>query len=835
MSLDGGAVEVPSRRSRQIVWAALALAALMAALAAAFVYREAGEVRRSQLDRVELYARLLDERTTALLSVADTVLRSLVPAVRTQPAAIDAKALGAWFADRLQDRDVLRSVSLLDAGGSVLAGSDAGDAGQRLAPSLLAGLPPSGRDSRLGPLLAGASLRDLATQAPAPERARSLPMYLPLATNGGPMTLVALIDPDRIVAQHASVLGDLPLRATLLDADGRLIASTSASADERSTAAGAPSLSATHAAGRWPLAVRVEQPMSVYWATVARDARWWGLSLLLSWAVLAAATRIVHRALLHDERMNRDLARAHQATQQSESRKLAILQSALDAIVSVDLDGRVIEFNAAAEQMFGVPAGQALGRPMHEMIVPPQHRAAHQAGMARYRASGEARVLNRRIEIEAQRADGRVFPVELTIVPVRTETGEIFTATLRDLSARRAAEDELAAARQRELAIGARIQQSLLVVASPLTVPGVQFSTFNQASQGVDGDFIEIVRMGPHAVDLITGDVMGKGMGAAMMGAATKLQFSRSIAELLSSQGAGAGPPQPAAVVAAVHRAMTPTLQALEAFVTLCYLRIDTREDTVTWVGCGHEEALLLTADGRAAVLPNQHPPLGVLDDETFQQRTHPLRPGDRLLLCSDGVTDALCADGQRVGHKRLVRTLKQRAQRHDAAAALLHTLRQDLLGSDVVLQDDVTMVLVQRDLVAGGWRRIELPVRLDALRALRGFLKDSLADCGLDDGACGLLQVACVEVFTNIVRHAGGLVEGAPVELRTRAAEGLLTIELAYLGDAYQPPAEIPQTDFGAFPEGGMGLEIIHGASDEVRYLHEAGVNTVRMTRRLA
>ena len=81
----------------------------------------------------------------------------------------------------------------------------------------------------------------------------------------------------------------------------------------------------------------------------------------------------------------------------------------------------------------------------------------------------------------------------------------------------------------------------------------------------------------------------------------------------------------------------------------------------------------------------------------------------------------------------------------------------------------------------------------------------------------------------------AQGLVEGAPVELRTRAAEGLLTIELAYLGDAYQPPAEIPQTDFGAFPEGGMGLEIIHGARDGVRYLHEAGVNTVRMTRRLA
>jgi anti-sigma regulatory factor (Ser/Thr protein kinase) len=198
-------------------------------------------------------------------------------------------------------------------------------------------------------------------------------------------------------------------------------------------------------------------------------------------------------------------------------------------------------------------------------------------------------------------------------------------------------------------------------------------------------------------------------------------------------------------------------------------------------------------------------------------------------------VTDALLADGQRVGRARVVRSLKQRSRRHAAAAALLHTVRQDVLGSGAVLQDDVTMVLVQRDLAAGGWRRIELPVSLDALRPLRAFLKDSLSDCGLDSEACSLLQVACAEVFTNIVRHASGLVDGAPVELRAQAAQGLLTIEVVHLGDPYEPPREIPRTDFGTFPEGGMGLEIIHGASDEVRYLHDAGVNTVRMRRSLA
>jgi len=93
---------------------------------------------------------------------------------------------------------------------------------------------------------------------------------------------------------------------------------------------------------------------------------------------------------------------------------------------------------------------------------------------------------------------------------------------------------------------------------------------------------------------------------------------------------------------------------------------------------------------------------------------------------------------------------------------------------------------------------------------------------------------VACVEAFTNIVRHGQGLLEGAPVELLARRAGGALVIELVHLGDAFAPPEDVAETEFGDFPEGGFGLEIIRGASDGVEYLHESGVSTVRMTKRL-
>jgi PAS domain S-box-containing protein len=241
--------------------------------------------------------------------------------------------------------------------------------------------------------------------------------------------------------------------------------------------------------------------------------------------------------LLNDEQSSLDLASAHAATQASESRKLAILQSSLDAIVTIDGAGRVIEFNRAAETLFGYAADYAQGKPMETLIVPHHLSAQHLEGMARYQALGTPRVLNRRIEIEARHADGTVFPVELTIVPIQTETGELFTATLRDIRARRQAEEELGAARRRELQIGVQIQQSLLMTTTPADLAGLRISSHSQASKGIDGDFLEIIRIGPHCVDIITGDVMGKGLAAALMGAATKMQFSRSIAELVTQSG----------------------------------------------------------------------------------------------------------------------------------------------------------------------------------------------------------------------------------------------------------------------------------------------------------
>src|SRR5207245_2054122 len=105
--------------------------------------------------------------------------------------------------------------------------------------------------------------------------------------------------------------------------------------------------------------------------------------------------------------------RAEESLRESEARKSAILEAALDAVISMDHEGRVVEFNSAAERMFGYGGEDVLGKRMVELFVPPQLRGRHREGLARYLATEEGRILGRRIELTALRADGTEFPIEI--------------------------------------------------------------------------------------------------------------------------------------------------------------------------------------------------------------------------------------------------------------------------------------------------------------------------------------------------------------------------------------------------------------------------------------
>ncbi|HJR01332.1 MAG TPA: CHASE domain-containing protein [Methylomirabilota bacterium] len=132
--------------------------------------------------------------------------------------------------------------------------------------------------------------------------------------------------------------------------------------------------------------------------------------------------------------------RGESVLRDSETRHRTVLESAMDAFVGMDREGRLIEFNPAAERMFGHARADVIGRELAELIIPPSFRDAHRRGLARYLATGEHSLLGGRVEVSAQRADGTEFPVELTVTVVKMEGPPTFNAYIRDLTEQKRAD-----------------------------------------------------------------------------------------------------------------------------------------------------------------------------------------------------------------------------------------------------------------------------------------------------------------------------------------------------------------------------------------------------------
>ena len=184
----------------------------------------------------------------------------------------------------------------------------------------------------------------------------------------------------------------------------------------------------------------------------------------LAWTSRIADDRVyaIARDITSEMRVEEERTQALAERITSESLRLAVLESALDCVVGMDLDGRFIEFNSAAETTFGYTRDEVLGKNVADLIIPKRLRHAHREAFSRHSVAGAPLELRRRIEIEAMRADGTEFPVELALTKVQLPTGPVFTAVIRDISERKQMEREL---RQSEERFRSLVQNSRDVIA----------------------------------------------------------------------------------------------------------------------------------------------------------------------------------------------------------------------------------------------------------------------------------------------------------------------------------------------------------------------------------
>ena len=295
------------------------------------------------------------------------------------------------------------------------------------------------------------------------------------------------------------------------------------------------------------------------------------------------------------------------------------------------------------------------------------------------------------VEIVNYNKSGRKYWLDIEVRPIHDDHGNVtnFMAVESDIT-------EMKLAREREVEIGSRIQESLLLGRVPPGIDGAAISALTIPSQRIDGDFFDIHKYGSRRFDVMIGDVMGKGVPASLIGAATKSEFLRATS-LLVSKLRSERLPEAEEIVNQVHREVTGELVKLETFVTACLAQFNLDENKVCFVNSGHTGTLHYSGNtGEARSFHGLNLPLGVKTDEQYTQICIPIDHGDVFLFYSDGVTEARSADGSLFGQDRLMQVLSANAKA--SPQEIIDAVREAVLifSKSGKLLDDFTCIAVK-------------------------------------------------------------------------------------------------------------------------------------------
>jgi serine phosphatase RsbU (regulator of sigma subunit)/anti-sigma regulatory factor (Ser/Thr protein kinase) len=239
----------------------------------------------------------------------------------------------------------------------------------------------------------------------------------------------------------------------------------------------------------------------------------------------------------------------------------------------------------------------------------------------------------------------------------------------------------------RELEIAKTIQRSLLPKTIP-TLSGYGLAGFCESAHQVGGDFYDVIKIDDQTLLLVIADVMGKGIPAAMFAAILR-SLLRAVPEWMN---------QPAALLARVNRLLFEELSGVDMFITAQLVYVDGRNRRITTASAGHCPVLLaVDTDGNIKMLSPEGLPLGILPDTTFSNQTEILPRNSRILLYTDGLTEARNSAGEFFGQERLVKWLKRTAQARKGAEELKEDLAAELMAFQATssLSDDQTFLIM--------------------------------------------------------------------------------------------------------------------------------------------
>ncbi len=378
---------------------------------------------------------------------------------------------------------------------------------------------------------------------------------------------------------------------------------------------------------------------------------------------------------------------AEQSLRENEARYRLLWETASDAVLLMDTDSRIHFANPAVRLVFGYVPEELIGQNL-TLLLPEELHSSGAIGVMHTIHSGvrETNDKHRRVmETFGVRKDGARVVIEIAFNDMEFQNKRWFVAFIRDITARKQAEEELRQTHE-QFRVAREIQQRLFPKTAP-QLPGFDIAGVSHPAEATGGDYFDYIPMLHGRLGIVVGDVTGHGIGPALLMAETRA-YLRILARNRDDVGD---------ILTRANRVLAEDVGS-ERFVTLFLAQIDVERRTLCYASAGHPPAYVLGGDGALrAELKRTGIPLGI-DLETVYSAptTIELKAGDTLVFLTDGIEETLSPQNEFFGGKRVLEVLQK--HRHLPAAAMVDALRHAVreFAEGTPQLDDFTAIVMK-------------------------------------------------------------------------------------------------------------------------------------------
>jgi anti-anti-sigma factor len=386
---------------------------------------------------------------------------------------------------------------------------------------------------------------------------------------------------------------------------------------------------------------------------------------------------------------------------------------------------------------------------------------------------------------------------------------------------------------KRDLELGAHIYATLLLGKIPTITKGFEIGSLSIPSREIDGDFFAFYQPSTYLVDLLIGDVMGKGIPAALVGTAIKTQFIRFAIPYSHVKKIERGRHweedllTPHEIVNLVHDELATSLICLEYFVSLLYARFDFHKRSLLFINSGFTPPIhYSTSTQKAELIPGGNLPMGSVIDNYYDAINTDFLPGDIFIFVSDGISEAMSPNHEMYGCDPLIQIVQDYS--NEDPESLINRIKLSLKAftQKEVFDDDVTLLIIKISQSGAPLIFRETSAKffahLSQLQNVRSFIQRICHWMPGDAEKMSIqLQLAINEIFCNIVQHGYKGRDKGSILIEVKLKEDGVLIEIADQGATFDP-STVKEPSLAGDQESGFGWYIVREIADCVTYMQK-------------